>query len=388
MKPRRLSRAEVRSFLVDHLGLARPRPERGARGVRELLRSLRCIQLDPLDPIGTNADLVALARVDGIARNDVYDHLLPGFAFEHFAKERCLLPAEAFPYYRDRLVETPWWRLHERAARVPEVILERVLDEVRRRGPITARELEDHGRVDPIDWSGWQGTKRTTSMALEILWTRCALVVAGRNGKQKRYDVPERALPKVAAVAATDFTRWAVVERAHAAGLLTTCAGPHWSMLSEARSGEVPRQLVREGVLELVEVEGSPRTYLMPAAAIEKKRRKPDTRMRILGPLDPLLWDRKLVSHVFDFDYVWEVYKPAEARRFGWYVCPLLHEGKLVGRIQAQAKGGVLAVERVWSERGITLDRRALDEALARHAEALGARRVAFPQRALRGASR
>jgi uncharacterized protein YcaQ len=66
--------------------------------VRALVARLRCIQLDPRDPLGTNADLVALARVDGIAKGDVYRHLLPGYAFEHFAKERCLLPASAFPW--------------------------------------------------------------------------------------------------------------------------------------------------------------------------------------------------------------------------------------------------------------------------------------------------
>jgi uncharacterized protein len=66
--------------------------------VRALVARLRCIQLDPRDPLGTNADLVALARVDGIAKGDVYRPLLPGYAFEHFAKERCLLPASAFPW--------------------------------------------------------------------------------------------------------------------------------------------------------------------------------------------------------------------------------------------------------------------------------------------------
>jgi uncharacterized protein YcaQ len=97
--------------------------------------------------------------------------------------------------------------------------------------------------------------------------------------------------------------------------------------------------------------------------------------MRILGPLDPLLWDRALVKHVFGFDYVWEVYKPAAQRRWGWYVCPLLHRGRLVGRIDARFAAhdgtGVLRVDRRWVEDGVELDEGAYRACLDRHQAAL-----------------
>src|SRR5262245_13437261 len=83
-EPTPLSAAEARACLVGHHALRGGELPPGAAGVRALLSRLRCVQLDPLDPLGTNADLVALARVDGIAKGDVYRHLLPGFAFEHF----------------------------------------------------------------------------------------------------------------------------------------------------------------------------------------------------------------------------------------------------------------------------------------------------------------
>lgn len=100
---------EARAYLIGQTGLRASRPA-GEDAARALLRELRCIQLDPLDVIGTNADLVAMARLDGLRRGDLYRHLFPGGGFEHFAKERCLLPPEAFPYYRDQAVATPWWR--------------------------------------------------------------------------------------------------------------------------------------------------------------------------------------------------------------------------------------------------------------------------------------
>ena len=367
-----LTRPEARAFLVAHLGLGSASFPNGALGVRALLDRLRCIQLDPLDPMGTNADLVALARVDGIARGDVYRHLLPGHAFEHFAKERCLLPASAFPWYRDQAAETPWWRLGDRLKRLPDGVVEAVLADVHARGPALASDLVDHGAVERIDWSGWRGTGKATAMALEVLWTRCQVVVCGREGNAKRFDVPKRALPGVAALPAGDFASWAVGERAHAAGLLSRASGAQWSMLSDVRISPLIDAMLAAGRLDEVRVEGASRTYLAPPGLRETAMAAYDDRMRILGPLDPLLWDRKLVKDAFGFDYIWEVYKPAEKRRFGWYVCPLLFRGALVGRLEGRVRGDTLAVDRIWPENGVRLDEDALDLALERHATACG----------------
>src|SRR5512143_183560 len=238
-----LGPAEARAWLVGHQALSAFELPPGAAGVRALISRLRCIQLDPLDPMGTNADLVALARVDGIAKGDVYRHLLPGHAFEHFAKERCLLPAYAFPWYRAELaVETHWWSHAERLRRLPGGVVAQVLEEVRARGPVAVHDLEDRGRVEPLDWSGWTGTGRAAKMALEVLQTRCDVVVAGRGPRGKLYDVPERALPEAARRAVHPprrsaearveaFRRWAVLERVEATGLLSRAGGATWAIL-------------------------------------------------------------------------------------------------------------------------------------------------------------
>src|SRR3954470_12108873 len=185
-----LSRDDARRLMVAHLGLNRP-----LRSVREVLTRLRCIQLDPLDVIGTNADLVVMARVDGAKHGDVWKKLFPRYAFEHFFKVRCILPASFFPQYREQghRAQVRWWRHEEREERVPPQLVQAVYDEIRAGGPVTARELTDHGTVTPIDWAGWKSTSKVTTMALEILWTRCDIVVAGRTANgSKLYDVPER----------------------------------------------------------------------------------------------------------------------------------------------------------------------------------------------------
>jgi uncharacterized protein YcaQ len=368
-----LGREQARKLLVRHLHL-HSTIGRGAAGTRKTLETLRCIQLDPLDVIGTNADLVVLSRVDGVMRGDVWSHLFPHHAFEHFAKERCILPADAFPWYREQghAAAVGWWRHAEREKRIRPEQLQSVLQEIEQRGPVTSKDLTDHGRVDPLEWTGWRGTASATTMAIEILWTRCDIVVCGRSSSgSKVYDVPSRALGNRAlAKVSGDFARWALLERVRAAGLLSRSGGSHWSMLSSVRTSPLPDELVREGELVEVSIEGSPKRYFALPSFLEYHHTRFDGRVRILAPLDPLLWDRDLVQKLFDFEYVWEVYKPADQRKWGWYVCPLLWRDQLIGRIDAAVKERRLVVRRLWVEREI--DRALIGEALARHAEALG----------------
>ncbi len=80
--------------------------------------------------------------------------------------------------------------------------------------------------------------------------------------------------------------------------------------------------------------------------------------MRILAPLDNMLWDRKLVKAIFDFDYKWEVYIPVPQRRYGYYVLPILYGDRLAGRLEPekQEKGKPTVIKNIWWEEGIHID--------------------------------
>ncbi|MFT7582124.1 MAG: hypothetical protein ACI9MR_003806 [Myxococcota bacterium] len=365
-----LDHGSVRDFLIGHAGLRQSRTEASPESaVHALLRDRRCIQIDPLDAIGTNPDLVAMARVDGLRRGDVFRHLYSDpshcHAFEHFAKERCLLPPSAFPAYRERL---PTWRaLPKRLARIPVEIREAIYDEVVASGPVTAKDLTDHGRLGPTHATSWHRTGRTSSMALEALWLHGRIVIVGRTGRGKLYDLPERALPTAEAVTPDDPDRWTFVRRVEAAGMMPQATGPWWSMLRAARAEGVIDRALAAGEVESVTVAGSRRTYLAPAGFRDATFPDDDGRMRILGPLDPLIWVRPLIQQVFDFEYLWEVYKPKHLRRWGWYVCPLLHQGRLVGRFEAHVEAGELVVDNLWREPGAAFDESAWRAALDRH---------------------
>ncbi|HEX7831430.1 MAG TPA: crosslink repair DNA glycosylase YcaQ family protein, partial [Thermoanaerobaculia bacterium] len=204
-------------------------------------------------------------------------------------------------------------------------------------------------------------------------------VVAGRTeSREKVYDVPERALGDPG-VAIGDFARWALLERVEAAGLLTRASGAMWSMLSSVRTSSLVDDLINEGALVEVQLEDSARRYLAKPSFLKQRRAQYDDRIRILGPLDPLLWDRDLVRHAFEFDYVWEVYKPERQRRWGWYVCPLLQRDRLIGRIDARIERGTLIVRKIWMEDGFEdVD---VAATLERHALLCGAKKVRMPRR-------
>ncbi|MFT6143856.1 MAG: hypothetical protein ACJATT_001739 [Myxococcota bacterium] len=358
-----LSRDEARDFMVGHHGLRAVIHPSGDDGVRAMLQRRRCIQLDPLAPIGTNADLVAMARLDDVTVGQVYRALLPGHAFEHYSKELCLIPQDRFATWHGGAQDNPTWRMTQRMRDISADVLDAVEAEIHARGPVAVADLASRGRVTPSDWSGWKGTPKMATLAVKVLWRQCRIVICGRQGRGKVVDVPERALPSSKAL---PFNKTVLVDRAIAAGLLSEVSGPHWSMLNEVRKSPLVDELIDDGLLERICIDGDRRTYLMASGALERSFPDDDGRMRILGPLDSMLWDRKLVAHVFGFEYVWEVYKPSAKRQYGWYVVPLLHKGQLVGRLEARFVDGKLRVDDVWPEAD-GLDEIALKHALARH---------------------
>jgi uncharacterized protein YcaQ len=346
MPPHSIPLAQARRYLLKAVSLDTPF---SGNDPLPVLEKLGCIQLDPIDRFGSNAELVAWARMPGLKRGQLYP-TLQGRYFVHFAKEKCLIHTRFLPLYQGQALETPWWRHSERMKKITPTVLEEVLKEIREKGPGRAGDLKDHGVVEALDWSGWSGTKKVAALALEVLWTQVKLVIAAKDsGGRWLYDLPERVFPESKAALCSEAERAEalVVERVRSAGLLSRGSGPHWSMLSKWRSdGTVERLLKAQ---KLVELSIGKRPYLALPDVFEplpELARSP----RVIGPLDPLLWDRKLVKELFDFEYTWEVYKPAAERQYGYYVVPILWDERLCGRAEFVREKGELRVIGRWGE--------------------------------------
>ncbi len=104
-------------------------------------------------------------------------------------------------------------------------------------------------------------------------------------------------------------------------------------------------------------------------------------RLEFLAPLDPMLWDRKLIEAIWDYQYSWEIYTLAEKRKFGYYVLPMVYGEKMAGRIEAAAdrKAETLVIKNVWYEAGIRQTKKlnaAVDTAVGRLARINGCSRI------------
>jgi uncharacterized protein YcaQ len=230
---------------------------------------------------------------------------------------------------------------------------EHVLEQISARGALGSRHFDGAARQGEM-W-GWKPAKRM----LELLWNHGELVVAGRQGFQRLYDLPERVLPRTVLEASTpaepERLRELVARAVRARGVLTERgAVEHWRLRGgAARIRGAVDSLVADGDVERHAVEDGGQPVLVPAGT-ELDRPAPAAAV-LLSPFDNLLWDRPFARRVLRFDHLIEVYKPAPQRRYGYYVLPLLWRDRIVGRadLKSDRAAGTLVVRAFHVEEGV-----------------------------------
>jgi uncharacterized protein YcaQ len=353
----------ARRFLVARHLLAPARSlQGGLDAVLEVMRRLGSLQFDPIAVAGRNHDLVLHARVsdyDPAWCDLLYERRQ---IFEAYNKGLSFVPVREFAWFRGILGRGPAQTLAENAE-----VAERVLERIRRDGPLSSLDFErEHGPT--TDWFGMP--TNVVRAVLEAYAVTGVVGLARRDGNRRYYDLLERLLP--ADVLGHDLPlseqlRHKLLSRYRAHGLLgISGAGDVFSGLGPAKRD--PRwpeyrgrnalrdELVERGDLVPVDVEGirGKRFVLRDEVDLLAAPPEPPPSVALLPPFDPLIWDRRLLGSLFDFDYVWELFLPREKRRWGWYVLPIVFRDRFVGRIEprverAEARVDVLSV---WWEDG------------------------------------
>ena len=373
-----LSRSDARRLLAHHHFVP--------GGARTVLARLGSLQFDPLNPLGRNHDLVLQARVPGY-RVDDWESLTyeQRFLYDAWDKQASLVLMRDWPMRRIyHKWHERWWKKRVLEAH-PEAV-EAVLAELRDRGPLTSTAFAYQVHKD--EWQGsWYGPKLTKHV-LRALWHTGKVVTHSRRNGHHVYDLAERVIPpelfNAAPVSDRESSRWLIKLRHRAVGLLRTNAGAHvWSLeLPAAARRELIRELVALGELVAVEVEGM-RFHALPSALAGLEQATPSERMIFVAPLDQLIWDRKAALHLFNFDYVWEVYVPEAKRRWGYYVLPVFYRDRFVARFDSRLKNAVWELYRWYWEEDVTPDAEmllALEQAVRRFKTYLGAERVRLPR--------
>jgi uncharacterized protein YcaQ len=199
-----------------------------------------------------------------------------------------------------------------------------ILDELLREGPLTSRELPDSCAV-PWKSSGWNNN-RNIAMMLERLVERGEVAVAGRRGRDRLWDLASRIYPDDEVVPADEALRIRHERRLRSLG--------------------IARALGAEPVGEPAVIDGVKGEWRVDPSYLDGTFRG---RTAVLSPLDRLVFDRKRMEEIFDFDYQLEMYKPAGTRRWGYWAMPILHGDRLVGKVDAATdrKHGVLSVNAI-----------------------------------------
>lgn len=349
MRTLELTRAQARRGLTRlHFG--------EKTGVLETVRRLHSVQYDPLNVVGRNPDLVLQSRVRGYRPEKLYRELYhKHMLVEGFDKMLCLFPAEDFPYFaRTRRSTARAYREN------PDVVQTeaRLLEEIRLRGPLCSDDVVTETRVR---WP-W-GETSAARAGLESLWMAGRLVLDHREGARRYYDLAERhAAPEILNASdpnPTDeaYFRWQVMRRAESIGLLREAAGDAFLGVDGFKAAQRAcafEGLLREGRLLRAAIEG--KSYLIPSIleAYFAEDAPVPKGVRILAPLDNLLWDRRMISEIFGFDYRWEVYVPKEKRKYGYYVLPVMDGDRFIARFEPEAfRGGRLKIRAWWWEDGV-----------------------------------
>lgn len=321
---------------------------------------LGTVQYDPLNPVGRNPDLVFQARVPGYRVNDWQEAAYTDrLIYDAWDKQACLVPVSDWPMRAStRNLYRPY---HDREILEAEPgTAEAILAAIDARGPLSSLEFEDSARYERGSWYGSTRTKRL----LRAMWACGVLLTHHRKNGRHYYDRPERVIPTIhynATPLATlhDYHKWIIARRFQAVGLLRTSAeAAVWSACGEgAERKKCVSELVEEGVLTPVHIgEKKWPYYILSSSLSLLDAELPQPRAIFLGPLDSILWDRKAIAQLFDFEYLWEVYKPAEQRRWGYYVLPVFYKDRFIARLDSRLENGTWTISRWWWEEGVTVD--------------------------------
>lgn len=339
--PLELTKADARRALVAY--------QLAEDDLEGTFRRLRSVQFDPLQPAGCNHDLVLHARVPGYRTGDWQPAAYHERAiYDGWDKQASLVAMDGWPLRR---VIHHWqggWA-SEMEREFPQA-MEAVLRELELRGPLQPKEFEFQERRK--EWHGsWHGPS-VTKRALRALWHAGKVMTTARRGNQHVYDLTCRVVPPgLLARPKLDVesgTRGVILERHRSAGLIRPTAPFEVWALQPGRIGKNRhiQELVRRSELVAVSIEGVI-CHCEPAFLEWLDAPAPAPSVKFIAPLDSLMWDRKLVAHLFSFEYLWEVYVPEAKRRWGYYVLPVLFGDQFVARFEPVCRDGALTV-RSW----------------------------------------
>jgi len=398
-----LENARRLSVVKQHLAGKRPnKPD--SDDILRVTRDLGCLQLDPISTVAPSHLIVLWSRLGNFDRTDL-DNLLwrDKKLFEYWAHQASIVLMEDYPLYYSLMRRHPdvlvrpgsiWRQRIDKFLNANTRLRDHILSELRKKGPLLSRQFEDKTRAKrSFGWSSWGDLSRM----MFHLFLKGEVMVVGRQGKQKLYGLSENFLPP-----------W--VSKKELSSEEVECLSAQTSLfaLKIANTSEISwhffrnrypnlkatiKQLVADEMIIPVDITDGPvekgERYIHSddverLEEIESGEWQP--RVSLLSPFDNLFCDRARTKLLFDFDYTIEIYTPPSKRKYGYYVLPILHGDKFIGRLDPlmDQKNGKLIIKAVYAESNAPKDKdtsREIRDSVILLSEFLGAKEVVYSRK-------
>ena len=354
------SKEEARNMICRYHNLDGAEALYGKTGVEKIMQRIHSIQYDPLCVVARNADLVLQARVKDYKEEDLYNLLYKDHKLiDGFDKEMCIYDANDFPhlgYVRSEHHKQLLRTLEYRNQLSVLDILDDVRDFVVRNGRTGTKDIS----IGEVRESRW-GHKKLSSAALDYLYNSGELCVADKKGTQKYFDLTERVLGRKnfqcdESMTIEEFLEWYIERRIQSVGFVWNKTGGAWQghYLSdiEIRNATL-NTLIEKNRVEEIKIEGCEESFYISRNFQEyMQRQSHNNYVRFMAPLDNIMWDRQMLETIFNFTYRWEVYTPVAKRKYGYYVLPVLYNGRFIARFETEPvrKRGELVIKNWWWE--------------------------------------
>lgn len=359
MKQVKFTINQARQFILLKQGLMGKYKYIEEKGVCDYIKQAGCIQFDPIDVCGKNAELVLQARVKGFSKEMLHKLLYKDRKLiDYFDKNMSIFSIDDWKYFGR--IRTSYLEYGRSVDRV-NAVLEEIKLIIKDKGFAASKDINLNEKVE---WA-WNPTTLSRA-ALETMYFRGELIIHHKKGTIKQYalasdHIASEILSAIDPNATLEeYLEWRVLRRISAVGML-------WNKPSDALLGiddlkatmrkDIFQKLFKQGKTIKILVENIADSFYCLASdrdLLDEVLSNKDfaSRTEILAPLDNMLWDRKLIKKIFNFEYKWEIYTPVIKRKYGHYVLPVISGDRFIGRIEVvnDKKLKQLIVKNFWFE--------------------------------------
>ncbi|HEX7914804.1 winged helix-turn-helix domain-containing protein [Rudaea sp.] len=351
----KLSVQQARNLHLAAQGLLVPPRARARRAsVRAAIERMRLLQIDTIHVVARSPYLVLFSRLGDYEPRWLDETLARADIFECWAHEACFAPIGDLGLHRHPSpIRTGHWA-HKSAARMQRehrAEIATLIEHIRANGAVKSSDFERQ-----IKGVGGWWNRSNEKRWLEAGFVLGDLMIARRENFQRVYDLSERVLATTRQDGASkakpidagmrldeaDIRREFLLGGVRALGITQARWIDDYFRLGRKFKDAALDAHVESGELIRVEVRGwdNPAYVHRDHAALLARAARGTlraTHTTLLSPFDPVVWHRERASAMFDFDYTIECYVPGHKRRYGYFVLPILHRGRLIGRLDAKA---------------------------------------------------